>query len=281
MNQHTTKQGCQLDLQRVTAATTQLETLGFDASSATQRRLRNVAQAPLPSTFWQTLRCCSCAAIVALVGVSWVIPQSPRLTQRAAPPSLSDQLLEESSPLSPPTAKQGSRSPQPSTPPRIAGSDIGEKSSLLTRVGLRMHAVAARLDRASSFQETQKMQQDILTDLENLLGQTAPDSPGRGKTAAQQSTTPPPSRQQERPKRDDRKDNTGDSVLLNTRNAISADSRTSRQQQLWGSLPKQVRDRLRNISNEQVVPKYRRLVDAYYERLSTSSQEATIPGTTD
>lgn len=163
----------------------------------------------------------------------------------------------------------------------MAGSDIGENNSLLVRVGQRMQAVAARLNPAISFRKTQQMQKDILADLEKLLRQTGPNLQGQGKIPPNQGDPPAPSRQEQLPSNGQTKPNSKGSALQPDLDATATESHGVRQKQLWGSLPKQVRSRLRNISNEQVVPKYQPLVDAYYERLSTTTQDATNPGTTD
>ena len=143
-----------------------------------------------------------------------------------------------------------------------------------------MQAVAARLRPASILHETQQMQKDILADLEQLLRHTGPNLTQQGNTPPGQGVPPALSRQQQLPGNDGAKPNSRKAVSQDDLAPVKSQPRAVSQKQLWGSLPKQVRDRLRNIFNEQVVPKYQPLVDAYYERLSTTPQETTA-GTTD
>ena len=221
------------------------------------------------------------ATIVILVGSAWAMPQSPSPPQRANRPSLTDQLLEDSSLQPDGKAREVPPSSRLSPPPLVAGSDIGESTPLLIQVGRRMQAVAARLQPTISFDETQRMQKNILADLDKLLRTTAPNSTGLGKNPPRPNALPSPSRPQQLPNNDNTKPNSRRSALQHDLDAMASESRAVRQKQLWGSLPKQVRDRLRNVSNEQVVPKYQLLVDAYYERLSRTTQKLTNPETTD
>ena len=232
----------------------------------------------------QSNRCC-CVAIVLLIGTAWAVPQSPQPqspqpSQRASPTSLTEQLLDDASPQANDAASEVPGPSRLSHPYPVAGSDSGDNAPLLTRVGRRMQAVAARLRPASILHETQQMQKDILADLEQLLRHTGPNLTQQGNTPPGQGVPPALSRQQQLPGNDGAKPNSRKAVSQDDLAPVKSQPRAVSQKQLWGSLPKQVRDRLRNIFNEQVVPKYQPLVDSYYERLSTTPQETT-PGTTD
>ena len=236
------------------------------------------------------LNWCCCVTIVILIGTAWAIPQSPEVQspevqspdspRRASPASLTEQLLDDAPPQPNGAAREVPGPSRLSHPYPGAGSDTGENAPLLTRVGRRMQAVAARLRPASVLHETQQMQKDILTDLEQLLRHTGPNLTRQGNTQPGQGVPSALSRQQQQPSNDDAKPDSRNAVSQDDLDPSESQPRAASHKQLWGSLPKQVRDRLRNIFNEQVVPKYQPLVDAYYERLSTTPQETT-PGTTD
>ena len=280
MNQQTTNHGSRHDPQLRIATTPS----GSPTSTGTKtviRQILRITQECHTSNLRQRSRWYCWATIFTLVGTAWAMPPSPTSPQRANRSSLTDQLLEDSSPQPDGTARKVPRSSRLSPPPLVAGSDIGESTTLLMRVGRRMQAVAARLKPTISFDETQRMQKDILTDLDKLLQRTAPNSTGKGKKPPRQGAPPAPSRQPQLPNNDDTKPNSRNSALQRNLADAASESRTARQKRLWGSLPKQIRDRLRNVSNEQVVPKYQLLVDAYYERLSRTTQIPTNPETTD
>ena len=245
------------------------------------RQIQRVTQERRTSTLRKQSSWCCWATIVLLIGTARSMPQSFSSPQDATPPSLTDQLLKDAPSQTSRATIEVPPSPRLSQSPTMAGSDIGENNALLVRVGQRMQAVAARLNPGTSFHKTQQMQKDILADLDELLRQTGPNLQGPGKTPPNQGDPPATSRREQLPDNGQTKSSSRGSALLPDPNATASASRGVRQKQLWGSLPKQIRSRLRNISNEQVLPKYQILVDAYYERLSTATQDATNPETTD
>ena len=287
MTQRTTYHGRRLDHQPATPCPASTR------SSGTRVVTRLVLRTTLEhytTTQRKQLNWCCCVTIVILIGTAWAIPQSPEVQspevqspdspRRAPPSSLTEQLLDDAPPQPNGAAREVPGPSRLSHPYPVAGSDTGENAPLLTRVGRRMQAVAARLRPASVLHETQQMQKDILTDLEQLLRHTGPNLTRQGNTQPGQGVPSALSRQQQQPSNDDAKPDSRNAVSQDDLDPSESQPRAASHKQLWGSLPKQVRDRLRNIFNEQVVPKYQPLVDAYYERLSTTPQETT-PGTTD
>ena len=287
MTQRTPHHGRHLDHQPATRCP------GSTRSTKTSVVIRLVLRTTLEqhsTTLRKTSNWYCCVAIIILIGTAWVVPQSPvpqspepqspDSPRPASPPSLTEQLLDDASPQPNDAAREVPGPSRRSHPYPVAGSDRGENAPLLTRVGRRMQAVAARLGPASVLHETQQMQKDILADLEQLLRHTGPNLTQQGNTPPGQGVPPDLSRTQQLPGNDGAKPKSRKAVSQDDFAPAESQPRAVSQKQLWGSLPKQVRDRLRNIFNEQVVPKYQPLVDSYYERLSTTPQETT-PGTTD
>ena len=213
----------------------------------------------------------------ALIGSGWALSQSPPAQQKVARPSLVDRLLEDP-PANTPAVVEGKRNPATDAiPPPVVGADAGRNGSLLARIGLRMQAVSERLEEADYARDTQQMQEDILADLEALIEQSASNSqaPRSAESGRAESGSSAGSGTGSEGNPD--KKSATDSGSSTARDTALRRRITAGDQGLWGSLPKQVRDQLRNVSNEQVVQKYQPLVDAYYKRLSESDQQRPFP----
>lgn len=208
--------------------------------------------------------------------------------------SLDDQLLEDlDSELLPtekkvaPAAKPGDAA-KPSAPQtgdagldqklldEIDGEDIGlgPEPDPLTRIGRNMRKVETLIGQRDTSKKTQDVQQRIVSELDLLLEQTKKQCQGgQGKSPSSASkpasNTPSGSKPAEgdpsdKPARDstDRLAKAGKTDVDDQQNLDEL------VKQVWGHLPEKVRGQMQNVSAENFLPKYEKLIEEYYKRLA-------------
>jgi hypothetical protein len=155
-----------------------------------------------------------------------------------------------------------------------AGEDLGQPSEdLLVTIGRRMRLAENLMGRQVTSEETQRVQRQILQDLERLIEETKKQRSGG------QAAVPSPAKPGVKPSGKSRAgsgENTGVSQPAKestdrTEGAASDDEQLTRRElllkQMWGHLPPKIRDQMQTATVEQFLPKYERLIEAYYSRL--------------
>jgi hypothetical protein len=211
---------------------------------------------------------------------------------KPAPPSLDDQLLDDlDTELLPAKGKPVAEKTEKPTPPRakpgadagldeklldeIDGEDVelGPKTDPLTRIGKNMRKVESLIDGRDISARTQDMQRQIVRDLDLLLEQTkkqcqggqckSPSSPQQGsKTAA--GKKPAEGDPGNKPARDST-ERLGKAGKTDVKSQEELDEMVKR---VWGHLPEKVRGQMQNVSMENFLPKYEKLIEEYYKRLA-------------
>lgn len=132
----------------------------------------------------------------------------------------------------------------------------------------QMLQVRARLSRADAGAETQRVQQQILKQLEQWLepqgdsAQAAGSAPGSSPQAARSEPAG-------RPPRGPTPGSDADVDASATRGAILAgESPRGLLERAWGGLPASVRQQLQSVGQEQFLPQYAPQIEAYYRALS-------------
>lgn len=199
-------------------------------------------------------------------------PQPPKGSQSPdkSPPSANAGLPSKAKP----TPNDSASPTDPSTPlPVIDGEDVGQSAKQedpLARVLLKMRSSRDRLKLRDTTTATQSIQQQIVQDLEAMLasspttsGQSQPEqnSAGQANSSAQDSPgdgSASPSSTQESDNRVDPNPQT-EVQLVELKNQL---------RRVWGHLPEKVREQMISGMSEEFLPKYEKLIEAYYKRLA-------------
>lgn len=156
------------------------------------------------------------------------------------------------------------------------GEDLGEKAQdPLLLISRRMRKVETRISQQDTAESTQRMQQQIVAELDEMIeqlkkqcaggqcdksgGKPKPGSkPGSGKKAGageNTGTNKPAKDSQER-----------QGPTPETQAELAA--MRSAHKELWGHLPPKLREQVQSALVEQFLPKYEQLIESYYKRLA-------------
>lgn len=161
----------------------------------------------------------------------------------------------------------------------LKAAAIDEMQNPLLGIARSMRLAEGLIDRADSGQVTQKVQAEIVADLDKLLkqaqkkcqacaspsqstaerkpdAQPKPGEPKEGKPDAKPSTT------------SNAKPGKAEGQLGNMAEAIAVIK------QVWGELPEQQRQEMLQLSVEEFLPKYADLIEQYYKRLASDRKAA-------
>lgn len=230
--------------------------------------------------------------------VTTCVGGAPLLAAEPGGKSLDDQLLEDLDRDAPKVTPATKPKPTPSTDDKpgtakpanaldeqlleqFEGEDIelGPQKNPLVRIGERMRAAETLIGRKDTSKRTQELQQQIVRDLDLLLEQTKkqcqgaqcqnPSASSSSKPGSKNASSPKPGPAQEGdPGNQPAKDSTdrlGKPGENKTQEAVSMDELVK---EAWGHLPEKVRRQMQNVGVEQFLPKYEKLIEAYYKRLA-------------
>ncbi len=197
----------------------------------------------------------------------------------AQAPATLDQRLLEGLPVVPPTAEHPaaktptdppavSGSPPPAlVDPSSAGSDAPAENPLQL-IGRRMQQVHQRLSERDVSPDTQQTQQRIIAELDELIA---------ALNTQQQSTVQQKQQQRKSTPRNGSSEDKGGqqaardgSQQTGSEPAIAEETSAMRQAsgEVWGHLPERLRRQLQSSGAIEFLPKYRQLIEDYYQRLS-------------
>lgn len=147
--------------------------------------------------------------------------------------------------------------------------ELGQSANPLTRIGRRMRTVEQLIDQKDTSAATQQMQREIVTDLDSLIKQlqqqcnkagkpgSSSQSQNQSKSAASTSQTT-----NQKPK---------DSTERLDKSTARTDGLTQAQQlvkEVWGQMPERVREQISNVTSDQFLPQYQKMIEDYYQRLA-------------
>ena len=145
--------------------------------------------------------------------------------------------------------------------------ELGQPADPLTRIGRRMRTVEQLFDQKDTSATTQEMQREIVTDLDALIkqlqqqcnksGKSGASSQSQSKSAASTSQTT------------NRKPT--DSTERLDKATARTDGVTQVQQlvkEVWGQMPERVREQISNVTSDQFLPQYQKMIEDYYRRLA-------------
>ncbi len=159
----------------------------------------------------------------------------------------------------------------------IDGEDIGlgSEPDPLTRIGRNMRKVETLIEKRDTSARTQEVQKRILTDLDQLLQQTKQQCQG-GQPKPAPSSAPKPASGTPTANQPAEGDTSGKPARDSTDRLAKAGKTDVEDQQdldelvkqVWGHLPEKVRGQMQNVSAENFLPKYEKLIEEYYKRLA-------------
>ncbi len=233
---------------------------------------------------YRTFAALACSTLVAAVACA---------ADPAAPKSLDDELLEGlETDLLPPTPKPTTPAEKKPAQPRASQADnegldsklldqlgegedieLGPQPNPLTRIGRTMRQVETLIVKRDTSSRTQNMQKQIVSELDALLEQTKKqcqggqcDSPASASSKPSAAAGNKPSEGE--PSNKPAKDSTERLAKPGKTDTEDAKDLDELVKQVWGHLPDKVRGQMQNVSVENFLPKYEKLIEDYYKRLA-------------
>lgn len=236
-----------------------------------------------PSWIYRAFAALVCSTLVAALACA---------ADPTAPKSLDDQLLEGlETDLLPSASKPTTPATKQPTQPRAPQSDnegldaklldqlgegedieLGPQPNPLTRIGRTMRQVETLIVKRDTSTRTQTMQKQIVSELDALLEQTKKQCQG-GQCDSPASASKPSSAAGNKPSEGEpsnkpAKDSTERLAKPGKTDTEDAKDLDELVKQVWGHLPDKVRGQMQNVSVENFLPKYEKLIEDYYKRLA-------------
>ena len=165
--------------------------------------------------------------------------------------------------------------------------DLGEDVDPLTRIGEKMRVVERLLEAKKIEAKTSDLQDEIVRDIEELIKQLQKQQQqqqsaqggqqSRSQQQAQRSKVNLPNRQPkpQSGQRDSEKPATDSEDRAGKTEKIKVDMSelTEVIKEIWGHLPEKDRERLRQMSAEEIMPDHELAIEKYFRRLSQDDDE--------
>jgi hypothetical protein len=171
----------------------------------------------------------------------------------------------------------------------LDGEDIGqpgESTDPLTRIGQQMRKVESRIAQHDTSDNTQQLQDEIITGLEKLIEQAkqqqnSPQNSSSKKKPGSQRSKVKQSDQPAGQKQGDGSGNTSSKAAQDSSERLGADAngKVDMQQMrdlikdVWGNLPERMREQMNQDAVEEFLPKYRLQIEEYFKRLAEEQEE--------
>jgi len=180
-----------------------------------------------------------------------------------------------------PEEPQGRAGKQPDEPDRSIDRELGaaatpESENPMLEIARQMREVEALIDGRDSGQRTQKVQQQIIDDLDKLIEQAKKNCKKCGggqcnaQASARSSVKPAKPKQGSRPGKPNSKHVQRSTATPGTGTPTRPDMQQMREvmKRLWGELPPKVREQMLQLPVEEFLPKYELLIEAYFRRMA-------------
>ena len=163
------------------------------------------------------------------------------------------------------------------------GEDIGSDQAVdpLTRIGQRMRDVEHRMSQKDTSEDTQRLQQRVVDELDQLLrlakqqhkhqsGGGQPSSNVRQRKSVRQ--TQPPTEEQLRKNTNRGSGDSAQRVGTAPPGQVDWDPSHVLGKEIWGHLPEQQREQMILQQSEQFLPQYKLLIEEYFKRLAEDEE---------
>ena len=178
----------------------------------------------------------------------------------------------------------------PKETPPAAGEDLGEQpSSPLQHIEQGMRTAQKLLSTKSKPQQTVRVQQQVIDDLDKLIDQLAQQqcqncqqSPSASQSQSQQQANQSGQQQQESQTSQQATssqtaaEDSSARLEEGTGAADQLESVPAIYKELWGHLPETVRQQLLQAPSDQFLPKYEKLLPKYFRRLAEEGDKESI-----
>jgi hypothetical protein len=181
---------------------------------------------------------------------------------------------------------EGLEAPAPPVAP-LDGEDLGASEDPLVRVAGQMREVETSLRSERLGPPTQRLQQEIIADLDKLIAQQQKQCQGGApKPGASQSPKPgtpkPGDPKPGPPKPGPTSQQVGKQAASDSQDETRAGEDGTAEfvapqdllKRVWGHLPARLRERMLQNPNEKFLPKYEREIEEYYRRLIDLEDES-------
>ncbi len=153
------------------------------------------------------------------------------------------------------------------------GEDVtGEsrRNDLLTTIERQMRTVGQRMQRQDVSVETQRLQQQIISQIDALLQKMGPD-PGQSSPSSSRNESLSPEQQ---PKTNSAAtDGSTDRLAGQSSTPVDGPSMETWLKKAWGHLPARLRTPMLNSGVEEFLPQYQVLIEDYYRRLAEQEND--------
>ncbi len=161
-----------------------------------------------------------------------------------------------------------------------AGEDLGAAENPLLRLAEQMRSVESWLRSARIGPPTQRIQQEIIADLDQLIAQQQKQCQGGGKKPGSPKPGQPSdgaSAPKPTPAQAGAQAAADSTDEMQPGDAAKAEQATPQEilKKVWGHLPARLRDQMLQNPAERFLPKYEREIEDYFERLIELSDEPT------
>lgn len=201
--------------------------------------------------FWLLILCATFA---------WSIPAQAQEAPQAED-SLDDELLEGLESAAPPTA--------------LDGEDLGASDDPLARMAGQMRTVEASLRATQLGPPTQRMQQEIIADLDKLIEQQQKKCQGGSPKPGGSQSPKPGAPKPGPPKPGPTSKEVGTQAASDSQDEMRPGEEGAAElvapqdllKHVWGHLPQRLREQMLQNPNEKFLPKYEREIEEYFRRL--------------
>jgi hypothetical protein len=190
-------------------------------------------------------------------------------------PCLADDGLDDLFEGLPPAEKKVEKKAEPAKPATeeelFSGEDIelGGNRDPFARVAAKMQRSQQALTAGKSQEPTQELQQEILLDLDALLKNM--EKKCKGGNCNKPGSGSKPSSSAAGSKAGNKKPTDSTARVGEASKADGADDKSAAAdalREIWGHLPPKLREAMQNVSPDEFLPKYDRLIEEFYRRLA-------------
>jgi hypothetical protein len=147
--------------------------------------------------------------------------------------------------------------------------DLKQPKDPLAQIGMQMRKVEALIQQRDTSRATLEMQKRIASDLDSLIQQlqqqNQSSSSNKSSSSGQQSEKSGTGNTKASQKP------ANESTKRVEKATVQSDNSAELQKlikEIWGHLPARMREQMQNVSEEQFLPQYERLLEEYYRRLA-------------
>jgi hypothetical protein len=189
----------------------------------------------------------TCCLICLFISGNLLAQQNTNQPEESALPELFDDLTK----------------PQPKSETVEPDANLGSQQDPFAIIAQKMQRSQNALTQGDSSEKTQKIQADIMLDLDKLLDQAKKQQCSGGNCNKPGSGNKPGNSAGNSNKPGQGKGTSGEA-----KDSTPEKELASQLKEIWGHLPPKVRESMQNVSMDSFLPKYQTLIEEYYKKLA-------------